>query len=196
MSGCRTRSTEFNDRVQLEELAEIEKSEGRKSHYYTLALMIEAKALVHAEGEGEDKAFDIARVTPVLERYEASIKALEAYSDSHPEEKAAHFSVGRPVFPENREGTHAPRARQNTLQRGGADELAIRLRHGWWRGLRLPSSITITSWLSASIRAQTSNGAVARRPGRCVPRAVRPAFKSNGRSANPRAKRHSQPRQA
>ena len=102
----------INDRVQLEELAEIEKEEGRKTHYYTLALMIDAKALVHAEGEGEDKNFDIAKVTPVLERYEASIKALEAYGESHPEEKAGlDFRIGRPVFPENRQGADAPRPR-------------------------------------------------------------------------------------
>lgn len=83
----------INDQVQLEELAEIEKEEGRKTHYYTLALMIDAKALVHAEGEGEDKNFDIAKVTPVLERYEASIKALEAYGEGHPEEKAGSIFV-------------------------------------------------------------------------------------------------------
>ena len=132
----------INDQVQLEELAEIEKAEGRKSHYYTLALMIDAKALVHAEGEGEDKNFDIAKVTPVLERYEASIKALEAYGESHSEEKAGSIFVSAArIFPENGQGADAPRPRQNTLQRRGADEspqLACRMDGGGVSGFPHP----------------------------------------------------------
>ncbi len=78
----------INDRVQLEELADLEKSEGRKTHYFTLALMIKAKTLLNAEAGGDDKPFDLTKVTPALEGYEGAVKDLEAYGDGHPDEKA------------------------------------------------------------------------------------------------------------
>jgi hypothetical protein len=78
----------INDLVEIETLATLEKEEGRKSAYFTLALMIKAKALVHAEGDGEDKTFDAAKVMPVLEGLQTAIKDLDEYGASHPEEKA------------------------------------------------------------------------------------------------------------
>jgi hypothetical protein len=78
----------MQDKLQLEELAAIEKSEGRKTRYFTLALMMKAKTLLNAEGAGEEKAFDVSKVTPALEAFGSAVKDLEAYGDAHAEEKA------------------------------------------------------------------------------------------------------------
>jgi hypothetical protein len=97
----------INEQVQLEALAQIERTEGRKTRYFALALMIKAKALVRAEGDGDAGAkalvraegdgdagaFDIARVTQALEGYEAAIKDIEAHGASNPEEKAGPIFV-------------------------------------------------------------------------------------------------------
>lgn len=82
----------INDQVQLETLARVEKAEGRKTHYYTLALMIEAKALLHAEGDGENKTFNIAKAASAVEGLETAIKELEAYGDANPGERPAPSS--------------------------------------------------------------------------------------------------------
>jgi Protein of unknown function (DUF3829) len=78
----------INDQVQLEELADLEKTEGRKTQYFTLALTIKAKMLLNAEAGGEDKPFNLAKVTAALEGLEGGVKDLEAYGDGHPDEKA------------------------------------------------------------------------------------------------------------
>ncbi len=83
----------IDEKVQLETLAEIEKTEGRKTRYFVLALMAKAKTLIRAEGDGDDKAFDAGKATQALEAYEASIKDLEAYSGSNPGEKAGSIFV-------------------------------------------------------------------------------------------------------
>ncbi len=124
----------INEQVQLEALARIEKTEGRKTRYFALALMIKAKALVRAEGDGDAGAFDLARVTQALEGYEAAIKDIEAHGAGNPEEKAGSIFVsGRPVVPQDRKGADAARARQDAVQRGREDEpqqFAVRLDGG------------------------------------------------------------------
>ena len=66
-----------NDRRALEKLAEIEKSEGRKAHYYIEAMMIQAKQVLRAENS--DKP-DIAAITPPLDAYEATVNASGEFS--------------------------------------------------------------------------------------------------------------------
>ena len=82
----------INEQVQLEALARIEQTEGRKTRYFALTLMIKAKAAVRAEGDGDTGAFDLARVTQALEGYEGAIKDIEAYGASNPAEKAGRSS--------------------------------------------------------------------------------------------------------
>jgi hypothetical protein len=67
----------INDRRALEKLAEIEKSEGRKTRYYVEALMIDAKRLQRAENA--DKP-DIAEITKAVTDYENTVKATEEVS--------------------------------------------------------------------------------------------------------------------
>ena len=78
----------INDRLQLETLARIEKTEGQKTDYFILALMIEAKALLRAESAGEGATFDTGRAMQALDGFESSVKDLEAYGAAHPDEKA------------------------------------------------------------------------------------------------------------
>jgi len=67
----------INDRRAQEKLAEIEKSEGRKTRYYVEALMIQAKRVLRAE---DAKTPDIAAITQALNEYEETIKAAEQAS--------------------------------------------------------------------------------------------------------------------
>jgi hypothetical protein len=83
----------INEQVQLEALARIEKTEGRNTRYFALALMIKAKALLRAEGDGDAGAFDLARVTQALEGYEAAVKDIEAHGGGNPGEKAGSIFV-------------------------------------------------------------------------------------------------------
>jgi len=69
----------INDRRAQEKLAEIEKSEGRKTRYYVEALMIQAKRVLRAE---DAKTPDIAAITQALNEYEETIKAAEQASSS------------------------------------------------------------------------------------------------------------------
>ena len=84
----------INEQVQLEELAAIEKEEGRKTRYFALALMMKAKVLVHAEGDGAAGVFDAGKAAQAVEGYEAAIKDIEAHGASNPEEKAGSIFVG------------------------------------------------------------------------------------------------------
>ena len=53
--------------------------------------MIKAKALLRIEGNGE--TLDIAKATQALDALEATIKALEAYGDSHPGNKVGSIFI-------------------------------------------------------------------------------------------------------
>lgn len=78
-SALRTRIDEIQDRRALERLAEIEKAEGRKGHYYVELLMIEAKRVVRAETA--DKP-DLSRITETVAAYEAAVKGTEEFAGS------------------------------------------------------------------------------------------------------------------
>ena len=64
----------INDRRSAERLAAIEKQEGRKARYHVEALMIQAKRLARALDAEKP---DLVAITPALNEYEATVKALE-----------------------------------------------------------------------------------------------------------------------
>lgn len=82
----------LNDQVQDEQIADIEKREGRKMRWHVLTLMSKAKALQRVEG-GDQSKIDLAKVTPALEAYEASVIALEKYAEANPGEKVGSFYI-------------------------------------------------------------------------------------------------------
>ncbi len=69
----------INDRRALQRLAEIERSEGRKTRYHVEALMIQAKRVLRAQNA--DKT-DLAALTQALTDYEAATKDLESTSNA------------------------------------------------------------------------------------------------------------------
>ena len=83
----------LNDQVQLERLAAIEKQEGRKARYFTMDLMLKAKTLTRVEGQ-DQKAIDVAKTADAIAAYEATVKALEQYSEANPTDKAGSTFIG------------------------------------------------------------------------------------------------------
>jgi Protein of unknown function (DUF3829) len=83
---------QLNDAKHLADLAEIEKTVGRNAHYLVEALMIKAKHVVKAEG-GDEKKFDLTKVTEMIGAYEASIKELEDYTAKNRGEKVGSMLV-------------------------------------------------------------------------------------------------------
>jgi hypothetical protein len=67
----------IQDKQALAKLAEIEKSEGRKSRYYVEAVMINAKRVLRAQGGGKP---DLAALTQAVNTYDDTIKAAEQAS--------------------------------------------------------------------------------------------------------------------
>lgn len=79
----------LNDKAQLEELAAIEKSEGKKWRYYVLSAMAKAKALMRAEGNAS--AAEPPKITDALAAYEAAVKDLEQYPSSNKDKIGSSF---------------------------------------------------------------------------------------------------------
>lgn len=82
----------LNDQSQMEELAEVEKREGRKARWHIMDTMLKAKTLNRIEG-GDSAKMDLARVQEALGVYEASVKALESYSADAKEDKIGSIYV-------------------------------------------------------------------------------------------------------
>jgi len=75
--------SDLNDKVQADNLAAIEKDEGRKAHYYKLALMTNAKALMRVESGNDPKKIDLPKVVDNLNAYEATVnEALKFKADN------------------------------------------------------------------------------------------------------------------
>ncbi len=70
---------DIQDRKAIENLAEIEKAEGRKERYYIEAVMIRAKRVVRAENASPP---DLAKITEAVSDYEAVVKEVEGYAGS------------------------------------------------------------------------------------------------------------------
>ena len=68
----------LNDKVQVERLAEVEKTEGKKAHYYTLVAMMRAKVLFRVKGDA--KTPELAKIVAALNAFEASVKELEPFA--------------------------------------------------------------------------------------------------------------------
>ncbi|MES5485866.1 YiiG family protein [Bradyrhizobium sp. INPA03-11B] len=81
----------INDKRAAEQLAAIEASEGRKSHYYVEALMIQAKRVLRAQQA--DKP-DIDTITQALNEYEATVKATEDASGKDGDVKLGSMFIG------------------------------------------------------------------------------------------------------
>ena len=80
----------IKDKQAAEQLAAIEAKEGRKTHYYVEALMVQAKRLLRAEDT--DKP-DIAAITQALTEYETTVKAAEEASGKDGDAKLGSFFV-------------------------------------------------------------------------------------------------------
>ncbi len=81
----------ISDQEAIEELAAIEKREGRKGRYHIEALMMKAKRLVREES-GEKP--DLARITEALNDYEGIVKATEQYAAENKDAKIGSSLVG------------------------------------------------------------------------------------------------------
>jgi hypothetical protein len=80
----------INDRRAAERLAEIERSEGRKTRYHVEALMIHAKRVVRVQDTARP---DIAAITQAVTEYEGSVKGLEQSSGADGD-KIGSFFIG------------------------------------------------------------------------------------------------------
>lgn len=83
----------LNDISQMEEMAEVEKREGRKARWHIMDTMLKAKALNRVEGNGDPAKMDLAKVQELIGAYEASVKALEAYGESAKDDKVGSTYV-------------------------------------------------------------------------------------------------------
>jgi hypothetical protein len=92
-AGLRPVIERIDDRIQLENLAAIEKQEGRKTNYFVLTVMIRAKAVLHAEPTGPTEGFDIHQAVQALDALDAAIQDLETYGLAHPGEKAGSIFI-------------------------------------------------------------------------------------------------------
>lgn len=81
----------INDRRAAEKLAAIEASEGRKTHYYVEALMIQAKRVLRAQQT--DKP-DLGAITQALNDFEGTVKATEDASGKDGDTKLGSIFIG------------------------------------------------------------------------------------------------------
>jgi hypothetical protein len=86
-SGLRAVVQKINDDIQLANLAEIEKTEGRNAHFLLETLMLKAKTVVRSEGDVAMSKMDLAVVTEDVASLEAAVKELETYMEGHADEK-------------------------------------------------------------------------------------------------------------
>ena len=78
----------INDKRKLEKLAEIERSEGRKTRYYVEALMIEAKRVLRAQDTAKP---DPAAIAKAVGAYEEMVKGAEQASGANGGPKVGSF---------------------------------------------------------------------------------------------------------
>ncbi|MGU3496537.1 YiiG family protein [Xanthobacteraceae bacterium A53D] len=86
----RAQVEEIQDRRAAENLAEIEKTEGRKERYHVEALMIAAKRVIRTETASPP---DVAQITAAVADYEAAVKEVEAFAGSSFTRSAKSFLV-------------------------------------------------------------------------------------------------------
>lgn len=81
----------IQDKQAIEQLAEIERSEGKKERYHIQALMMRAKRLIRAQQASPP---DLVKFTEALVDYEELAKATEAYADANKGSKIGSSFVG------------------------------------------------------------------------------------------------------
>lgn len=89
--ALRTKVEELNDFLQADQLAAIEKSEGRSAKFLIFNLMQTAKALMNAESDADVRKLDAANIIAKLGPYEAAVKELEDYAAAHKEARIDSF---------------------------------------------------------------------------------------------------------
>ena len=75
----------LSDKLAADELAAIEKTDGKNGRYHIEAMMLKAKLLVRIQSEA--KAPDLARITDALTNFEASVKDMDQYFGANADEK-------------------------------------------------------------------------------------------------------------
>lgn len=71
----------IGDERQLAELANVEKTEGKKARYHIMNTFLQAKTLMHLETDVEMKKMDLPKVQQQIAAYEQALKDLEAFND-------------------------------------------------------------------------------------------------------------------
>jgi hypothetical protein len=94
-SGLRAVVQKINDEIQLANLAEIEKTEGRNAHFLVETLMLKAKTVVRSEGDVAMSKMDLAAVTEDVAAFEAAVKELETYKEGHADEKVGIMMISQ-----------------------------------------------------------------------------------------------------
>lgn len=74
----------IQDKKAVEQLAELERTEGRKAQYHIQALMMGAKRLMRTQSAGKP---DLAKITESLAEYEAVANATESYAAANKDSK-------------------------------------------------------------------------------------------------------------
>jgi hypothetical protein len=81
----------IQEKLSVERLSTIERTEGKKGRWHVEALMIEAKRLIKVESASPP---ELAKITPALAAYEASVKAIEDYVAADPGSKIGSSFIG------------------------------------------------------------------------------------------------------
>lgn len=78
-----------NDKLQVKELAEVEKAEGRKLRYWRMDAMADAKHIVRLMSED---TFDVTQATAKVDAFEKATDALVDYAKAHKDEQPMMWS--------------------------------------------------------------------------------------------------------
>ncbi len=76
----------LNDQAQMDQIADVERTEGRKARFHVMDAMLKAKMLSRIESV-EPQKMDVPKVVEALAAYEAAVKALERYAGENPGDK-------------------------------------------------------------------------------------------------------------
>lgn len=80
-SALRGIVAKIGDERQLAELANVEKTEGKKARYHIMNTFLQAKTLMHLETDVEMKKMDLPKVQQQIAAYEQALKDLEAFNE-------------------------------------------------------------------------------------------------------------------
>ena len=116
----------INDKRALEKLAEIEKSEGKKTRYHVEALMIEAKRVLRAQDATKP---DIAEITQGDQRIRKPRQGgRRSFRRRRQGQDRLDVHQQRQVVSHHGEAADAPHPRQDAVQPGRQDDAQRRRR--------------------------------------------------------------------